>query len=41
MVYQEVWTPVLNAEYSASQEHGNSEDPYEINNDQVVGHVPI
>ena len=42
-VYQEVWTPVLNAEYSTSQEHGNIEDQYAvavINNDQVVGHVP-
>ncbi len=42
-VYQAVWTPVLNAEYSTNQEHENAEDQYAvavINNDQVVGHVP-
>ncbi len=38
-VYQAVWTPVLNAEYSTNQEHGNAEDQYAVavtNNDQVV-----
>ena len=42
-VYKAIWTPVLNAEHSTQQEHGNTEDQYAvaiINNDVVVGHVP-
>ena len=43
LVYKAIWTPVLNAEHSAQQEHGNTEDQYAvaiINNAGVVGHVP-
>ena len=40
-VYKAIWTPVLNAEHS---EHGNTEDQYVVaivNNDVVVGQLPI